>query len=531
MKSIQTKIVLLILIAIVATSVLAGASVGRNATEILDEKSHEAIELMADNGASDINQMFMETENSVTMLSSYLVNSIHSVEDLSVLENKNAILEDMKTIALDCAQMTDGALGIYMRFAPELGHDQCGFYYCKSSLDGTFCDYEMTDLFQFEQEDIPNVGWYYMPKTAEKPVWIAPYVNKSNNCYLISYCVPLYVQGEFIGVLGMDVDFSRVEELVHSIRPYEVGYAFLAKDDGTIVCNLTHTEEMEEAVNDGQDGTRKNEVKSKTLINGMKLVVVVPKHVVHKERNELLRDMLINVIFVIVVMVICTTIITKKMVSPIKKLQVATEQILNENLDVKIDVNSKDEIGALANNFQKMTDSLKEKISRINDMAFVDSLTGLKNRTALAEWEKRINLKIEERGMKDFAIVFADVNNLKEANDVFGHESGDILLNDAAKQIGNVFKHSPVFRIGGDEFVVILDGADFVNVYALLDELEERTKSVSVINSDKYGRISIACGVSFFDYERDTCFQDVLKRADGIMYEKKKEMKRGFEHE
>ena len=161
------------------------------------------------------------------------------------------------------------------------------------------------------------------------------------------------------------------------------------------------------------------------------------------------------------------------MVSPIKKLQVATEQILNENLDVKIDVNSKDEIGALANNFQKMTDSLKEKISRINDMAFVDSLTGLKNRTALAEWEKRINLKIEERGMKDFAIVFADVNNLKEANDVFGHESGDILLNDAAKQIGNVFKHSPVFRIGGDEFVVILDGADFVNVYALLDELEE----------------------------------------------------------
>ena len=64
-----------------------------------------------------------------------------------------------------------------------------------------------------------------MPKTAKKPVWIAPYVNKSNNCY---YYVPLWYKENY-WCFRMDVDFSRVEELVHSIRPMKLD--MLGKDD------------------------------------------------------------------------------------------------------------------------------------------------------------------------------------------------------------------------------------------------------------------------------------------------------------
>ena len=116
------------------------------------------------------------------------------------------------------------------------------------------------------------------------------------------------------------------------------------------------------------------------------------------------------------------------------------------------------------------------------------------------------------------------MNRLKETNDMYGHAIGDKLIAAAAKAISDIFKRSPVFRIGGDEFVAILkkDLENYEELFAGLDVLCENT----IIEGKEKIRISIARGFAMFEPDKDACFNDVFKRADNAMYENKREYKK-----
>jgi len=142
----------------------------------------------------------------------------------------------------------------------------------------------------------------------------------------------------------------------------------------------------------------------------------------------------------------------------------------------------------------------------------------VKNRHAYLEAEARMDLQIAEHGQEPFAVVMLDVNDLKKINDTAGHQAGDQYLRDACKKICDIFKHSPVFRIGGDEFVVISQGND----YARIDELFAKMRDYNM-DASRAGGITIACGMARF--EEDECVASVLERADQSMYENKKALK------
>jgi len=125
---------------------------------------------------------------------------------------------------------------------------------------------------------------------------------------------------------------------------------------------------------------------------------------------------------------------------------------------------------------------------------------------------------IAEQSQPPFAIVMMDVNDLKKINDTAGHQAGDQYLRTACKTICNIFKHSPVFRIGGDEFVVISQNNDYTHIDELLEKMREYN-----LNAARNEGITIACGMARF--EHDACVADVLNRADRSMYENKKMLK------
>ena len=102
-----------------------------------------------------------------------------------------------------------------------------------------------------------------------------------------------------------------------------------------------------------------------------------------------------------------------------------------------------------------------------------------------------------------------------------GHQAGDEYLRTACKIICETFKHSPVFRVGGDEFAVIAQGRD----YARMEELLEKMSHYNA-GACREGGIMIACGVARF--EDDQCVASVFERADRNMYENKKMLKAGF---
>ena len=148
----------------------------------------------------------------------------------------------------------------------------------------------------------------------------------------------------------------------------------------------------------------------------------------------------------------------------------------------------------------------------------IDALTGVKNRHAYLETEERINAQIAEQRGPEFAIVILDVNDLKKVNDNDGHKAGDQYLRNACKIICDIFKHSPVFRIGGDEFAVIAQGSDYEDIETLIERVYTHNAEAK-----RNGGIVIACGMA--KYEADACVAPVFERADQNMYENKSSLK------
>ncbi|MBQ5423407.1 MAG: GGDEF domain-containing protein, partial [Clostridiales bacterium] len=105
----------------------------------------------------------------------------------------------------------------------------------------------------------------------------------------------------------------------------------------------------------------------------------------------------------------------------------------------------------------------KKNLKSAEMMARRDELTGVKNRTAFSETIETINQDTEAGAVDHYGVVMCDINDLKKINDTRGHAYGNEAIQGASRLICDVYKHSPVFRIGGDEFVVILKGTDYEN--------------------------------------------------------------------
>ncbi len=167
----------------------------------------------------------------------------------------------------------------------------------------------------------------------------------------------------------------------------------------------------------------------------------------------------------------------------------------------------------------------KDRIKELNtekELARRDELTGVKNKTAYLELVSSVQSNIDN-GLDylTFAIVVCDINGLKQINDTEGHQAGDEYIRACADLIGHIFAHSPVFRIGGDEFVVFVRGGD----YAFKGPLFEKLRKQVLLNRNVKGKPVIASGISAFDPLNDHKVSEVFDRADEMMYRNKRDLK------
>ena len=138
------------------------------------------------------------------------------------------------------------------------------------------------------------------------------------------------------------------------------------------------------------------------------------------------------------------------------------------------------------------------------------------------EYEQELNAQIEE-GEAEFAVVECDINNLKTINDTLGHSAGDEYIRNSCMLICNTYVHSPVFRVGGDEFIVILKDDDYQKREALLEKLRSRASKNASYKVDP-ARPVIASGMCEYTDEFGSV-EEVFNVADQRMYENKKELK------
>lgn len=149
-----------------------------------------------------------------------------------------------------------------------------------------------------------------------------------------------------------------------------------------------------------------------------------------------------------------------------------------------------------------------------------DELTGVKNMHAFKEYEDTLQLEIDSSEEPKFAVVMCDINNLKQINDTQGHEKGDEAIREGCRAICRTFAHSPVFRVGGDEFVAVLRNTDYQNRNTLL-----KTFKREMIDSLNRKGVVIAIGMSDYKANEDKLVKEVLARADSSMYANKKQLK------
>ncbi len=178
----------------------------------------------------------------------------------------------------------------------------------------------------------------------------------------------------------------------------------------------------------------------------------------------------------------------------------------------------------LLNTTKELTET-RQQAKDLQALANKDSLTGVRNKTAYDDEIRKLKREAVQ-GLDKFGIGIIDLNDLKTINEEFGHDKGNIAVKNLCRLVCNVFKHSPVFRIGGDQFAVILKNGDYDAVESLVNEFYiEAARNQMNDALEPWEKYSAAIGVALFDRDTDFTVNDVSKRAEANMFAKKQKMK------
>ena len=167
---------------------------------------------------------------------------------------------------------------------------------------------------------------------------------------------------------------------------------------------------------------------------------------------------------------------------------------------------------------------MKAYVDKMDVLAYRDSLTGAGNKAAYEKTARLLDRDILA-GSGEFAVVMADLNYLKKINDNYGHDKGNEYIRKMYSLISQVFKESPIFRIGGDEFLVIAQNEEMKNCEKHIKKIRENMNKLMQDESLKpWERVSTAIGYALYEADKDDSTDSVFKRADAAMYENKRSM-------
>lgn len=573
MHSIRTKLTAITIISLLV-SLLSIGSLGIFAVKTQgDRDAAQFMSLICDNCRKTLNAYLNSVEQSVDMVTRYVSETLN-IEDLtsggvigasgegSVFPNGDEIsvrqmefdahlfdhIEMVRTVFRSVANHTNGVIAYYYRINPEISREMEGFLFSKIRT-ASFSELPLTNPLLYSPDDVEHVGWYYIPLQRGRPSWIGPYYNDNLGIEMLSYVTPIYKAGTFIGVVGMDIDYSTLVSQISELRILDSGYALLTDEYGTVVYhpeipkgeNIADTEPPLAAAvqrfaekNSGSHPIRysyhgvKKQMYFNTLSNNMRLVVVAPESEIRASTLNLIYRITLAGFAIVILFSALMVATTTHLTEPLRRLTSASRHLAEGDYEVNLNYRGNDEVGILTGAFEQLVEHLRVYINDLNSRAYQDALTGVKNKGAYNVSARMLNdaVKLSRIGAKpEFAIVMLDCNNLKKINDQYGHEKGDIYLKTACDLICRVFTHSPVFRMGGDEFAVILQHDDYDDRKDLMTRFDVYTEQINLDATEPWEEVHIAKGMAVYDPQKDESVESVLQRADENMYTDKKRSK------
>ena len=446
MKSIKAKITVLVTAFTIVTALAIGAISFLNANSIIDSDSEEIINRSCQTSSEEINSYLMRVEQSVDTLADY---ALDNLVDLDAFSSSDQYVDEytelIAPVLLAAAQHTEGAISVYIRYSPDIAYPTSGMFYMRSSLNSPYEVVPNTDFSIYDKDDLNHVGWYYIPVNNGAPIWMSPYLNENVGIYMISYVVPLFRDGQNIGILGMDIDFSLIEDIADIDIVYENAKAFIIDSGsdqilyhkdfeyGTMLSDLNGDGGMTpviDAVSSGGESSRLYDIKYngnkysaayRTMRNGMKIIVSVPVSDLNSSTNRLSLAIGLSSLVIVIVAVVIAYFISMGITAPIASLNGAAKRIAEGDFSASITTaSSKDEVGALSQNFAVMVTQLNDYVSYIAEISEV--LNGIS--------QGNLDFRLTRSYVGDFEKVRRALNLI---SDKLSRTMWDI--NEAAKQV------------------------------------------------------------------------------------------------
>ena len=535
MKLLKRKISQLLAFSVFLTSFLTSSFGFFLSQNILKQDTNEIINLSCDLIFHELNAKMESIEQTVKVISSYVMNQLIQVDE-SELPQAIAQQSNIKLANFleNAALSTENSMSIYVRYNPEISSPTEGIFYVRND-DNTFSLTEPTDLSLYKPDDREHVAWWYEPLAAKKPIWIKPYNNKNINNELISYIIPLYKGNTVIGVIGMDLNLAQIKSYIEGFEIGKNGGVALLDNDYIPVTNshlsnlitqdfsdmikkaesVANNLDSEEQINSipkiySQRFDKDNNflISCRHLRNGMKLIFFTPKDRIFNIRSSFVIRSIIVFIVCLLISIALSHKITHTLTKSIIKLTHCAKEISNGNYDVSISFDEKDEMNILAKTFTEAAQKIGKNAKKIKELAFSDSLTGVRNRHYLNQMLDNWPESVAYTG-----VIFCDLNKLKFTNDNYGHDAGDKLICNFANILRSLFQTEDIIRYGGDEFVIIIKGIAQDKFNLLLRDFDKINKQDEVPYAS----------IGYFWDKNCTDLQNLINQAENKMYLDKNE--------
>jgi len=390
MKSIKARVLAAVIVCTLLTSLICGGVSIINSRKTVYQDSQKEMQYACTNQADALNAQMSRVEQSVNTAYNVALQQLTDVQafktDKAYVDAFNSIMEQM---LYEIGGNTEGALTAYIRYNPEFTEPDSGVFWSRSSDAENFEALVPTDFSMYDPDDLEHVGWYYIPVKNGKPTWMDPYLNSNINVYMVSYVIPIVMDGESIGIIGMDIAFDKFTATVYHATVFETGSAFLVDaggniayhkeiEAGTAIAQAEASGVIEGAladpaleglpVNYTYQGLEKD-MCYRTLINGMQYVLTAPESEMKSAASRItmliMIGMLIAVAISVVIGVIMGLVITRP-ITQINDIVSKTAQFnfsKNENSDRLC--KRQDESGSMANSLREMRASLRSMVQDI----------------------------------------------------------------------------------------------------------------------------------------------------------------------
>lgn len=446
MKTIKVKIIAsVILCALLSAIVCGGLSILTSKT-VSDETSREYMLLCTQNASAVLDRMMGNVELSVENLYSVV---LERLDDVNAFKTDAAYVEqyteEIADVLLEIAKNTNGALTAYIRYNPEFTDPTSGLFYTRDSSNGEFISIEPTDFTMYEPDDLEHVGWYYIPVNNGKPTWMEPYLNSNINVYMVSYVIPIFIDGESIGILGMDIEFSTFTDMVDQSTIFNAGYAYLANADGKIMYHpeldvgtaLADTDSglanaAAAIMDDSQENTfvsysyqgQRKDMFYTILTNGMRYVMTVPEKEFTAQATNNSIAILLGALIAVILSAVIGIILSFGIARPITQITAAVKRTAEFNFthnpaNAKL-FKREDETGVMAQSLHNMRANLRTMIADIRQ-TYSDLQNTMNQLSEMTEHVNTMSLENSDTTQELAAAMEQTATTMENVNQMLGN--------------------------------------------------------------------------------------------------------------